>query len=92
MKKKYAFLWDSPVVRHETASNCDLMELGNPFDLKGYGIATQKNSPFTESVSTQFHVLQLVNPIKMHTFFSSLPQNHVLRDGPSLMNTSEPTF
>lgn len=51
MKKKYAFLWDSPVVRHETASNCDLMELGNPFDLKGYGIATQKNSPFTESVS-----------------------------------------
>lgn len=47
----YAFLWDSPVVRHATAANCKLVEIGNPFDLKGYGIATQKNSPYTESIS-----------------------------------------
>lgn len=49
--EKYAFLWDSPVVRHETAKNCDIMEIGSPFDLKGYGIATQKNSPYTERLS-----------------------------------------
>ncbi|KAK3599487.1 hypothetical protein CHS0354_006615 [Potamilus streckersoni] len=51
LKKKYAFIWDSPSVRHETASNCDLMEIGTPFDLRGYGIATQKDSPFTEKLS-----------------------------------------
>ncbi|XP_071125627.1 glutamate receptor ionotropic, kainate 2-like isoform X1 [Mytilus edulis] len=51
MKHKYAFLWDSPTVRHRTAQNCSLMEIGNPFDLKGYGIALRKNSPFTESIS-----------------------------------------
>ena len=49
--EKYAFLWDSPVIRHETAKNCDIMEIGSPFDLKGYGIATQKNSPYTERLS-----------------------------------------
>ncbi|CAC5374411.1 Glutamate receptor ionotropic, kainate 1,Glutamate receptor ionotropic, kainate 2 [Mytilus coruscus] len=51
MKHKYAFLWDSPTVRHRTAANCGLMEIGNPFDLKGYGIALRKNSHFTESIS-----------------------------------------
>ncbi|KAL3878976.1 hypothetical protein ACJMK2_031298, partial [Sinanodonta woodiana] len=51
LKEKYAFMWDSPSVRHETASNCDLMEIGTPFDLRGYGIATQKDSPFTEKLS-----------------------------------------
>ncbi|XP_053400243.1 glutamate receptor ionotropic, kainate 2-like isoform X4 [Mercenaria mercenaria] len=51
MKEKYAFIWDSPTVRHETANNCDLMEIGTPFDLKGYGIATQKHSKYSEPLS-----------------------------------------
>lgn len=51
MKEKYAFIWDSPTVRHETANNCDLMEIGTPFDLKGYGIATQKGSVYSEKLS-----------------------------------------
>lgn len=51
MKEKYAFIWDSPTVRHETANNCDLMEIGTPFDLKGYGIATQKHSKYSEELS-----------------------------------------
>ncbi|XP_052795001.1 glutamate receptor ionotropic, kainate 3-like isoform X2 [Mya arenaria] len=51
MKEKYAFIWDSPTVRHETANNCDLMEIGTPFDLKGYGIATQKHSIYSEELS-----------------------------------------
>lgn len=51
LTSKYAFLWDSPVVRHATAADCNLVEIGNPFDLKGYGIALQKHSPYTESIS-----------------------------------------
>lgn len=48
LNEKYAFLWDSPTIRHETANNCDLIEIGGPFDLKGYGLATQKDSPYTD--------------------------------------------
>jgi len=51
MDEKYAFIWDSPTVRHATANNCQLMEIGTPFDLKGYGIATQKNSIYSEKLS-----------------------------------------
>ena len=51
LKEKYAFIWDSPTVRHETANNCALMEIGTPFDLKGYGIATQKGSAYSEKLS-----------------------------------------
>ena len=50
-KGKYAFIWDSPTVRHETANNCDFMEIGSPFDLKGYGIATQKDAIYSEPLS-----------------------------------------
>ena len=49
--EKYAFLWDSPIIRHAISSDCSLMEIGSPFDLKGYGMAAQKNSPFTEKLS-----------------------------------------
>ncbi|XP_041356659.1 glutamate receptor ionotropic, kainate 1-like [Gigantopelta aegis] len=48
---KYAFIWDSPTIRHEISADCDLMEIGHPFDLKGYGIATRKNAPFGEKIS-----------------------------------------
>lgn len=51
LREKYAFLWDSPTVRHEIATRCDLMEVGTPFDLKGYGLGTQKNTPLTETLS-----------------------------------------
>ena len=51
LKEKYAFIWDSPRVRHETAKDCNLMEIGVPFDLKGYGIATQKHSKYSEPLS-----------------------------------------
>lgn len=48
---KYAFIWDSPTLRWEIADKCDLMEIGNPFDLKGYGFAVRKDTPFTEALS-----------------------------------------
>ncbi|CAI9731625.1 glutamate receptor U1-like isoform X2 [Octopus vulgaris] len=48
---KYAFIWDSPTLRWEIADKCDLMEIGNPFDLKGYGFAVRKDTAYTEALS-----------------------------------------
>ncbi|XP_048776991.2 glutamate receptor ionotropic, kainate 2-like isoform X2 [Ostrea edulis] len=50
-QEKYAFLWDSPIIRHAISSDCSLMEIGSPFDLKGYGMAARKHSPYTEKLS-----------------------------------------
>ncbi|XP_070198239.1 glutamate receptor ionotropic, kainate 2-like isoform X2 [Littorina saxatilis] len=50
-KEPYAFIWDSPTIRHKISNDCDLMEVGSPFDSKGYGFAIQKNSPFAEKLS-----------------------------------------
>uniref|UniRef100_A0A0L8I6N7 Ionotropic glutamate receptor L-glutamate and glycine-binding domain-containing protein n=1 Tax=Octopus bimaculoides TaxID=37653 RepID=A0A0L8I6N7_OCTBM len=49
---KYAFIWDSPTLRWEIADKCDLMEIGNPFDLKGYGFAVRKDTAYTEALSS----------------------------------------
>ncbi|XP_062608571.1 glutamate receptor ionotropic, kainate 3-like isoform X2 [Saccostrea cucullata] len=49
--EKYAFLWDSPIIRHAISTDCNLMEIGSPFDLKGYGMAARKHSPLTEKLS-----------------------------------------
>ncbi|KAK3801150.1 hypothetical protein RRG08_006867 [Elysia crispata] len=48
---KYAFIWDSPTIRHTISNDCDLMEIGSPFDLKGYGFAYQKNAPYGDKLS-----------------------------------------
>ncbi|XP_059141818.1 glutamate receptor ionotropic, kainate 2-like [Physella acuta] len=50
-KGKYAFIWDSPYIRNVISNECDLMEIGSPFDLKGYGLAYRKNAPFGEKLS-----------------------------------------
>ncbi|NP_001191542.1 glutamate receptor subunit protein GluR6 [Aplysia californica] len=50
-KGKYAFIWDSPTIRHTISNDCDLMEIGSPFDLKGYGFAYRKNAPYGEKLS-----------------------------------------
>lgn len=55
--EKYAFIWDSPTLRHMISTDCDLIEVGQPFDLKGYGIATKKHVPYTEKIS--FALLRL---------------------------------
>lgn len=51
MKGRYAFIWDTPTIRYEISENCDLMEIGDPFDLKGYGLGLQKYAPFGEKLS-----------------------------------------
>ncbi|XP_064608494.1 glutamate receptor ionotropic, kainate 3-like [Liolophura sinensis] len=50
-KEKYAFLWDSPTLRYMIQSRCDLLEIGSPFDLKGYGWAVQKDAPYKDALS-----------------------------------------
>ncbi|XP_076446177.1 glutamate receptor ionotropic, kainate 2-like isoform X2 [Babylonia areolata] len=47
----YAFIWDTPTVRHEISNDCDLMEIGASFDNKGYAFATQHHAPFAEKLS-----------------------------------------
>jgi len=47
----YAFIWDSPTVRYEISNDCDLMEIGAPFDNKGYAFATQKHAAYNEKLS-----------------------------------------
>ncbi|RUS79115.1 hypothetical protein EGW08_013125 [Elysia chlorotica] len=48
---KYAFIWDSPTIRHTISNDCDLMEIGSPFDLKGYGFAYQKDARYGDKLS-----------------------------------------
>ncbi|XP_055894617.1 glutamate receptor ionotropic, kainate 2-like isoform X4 [Biomphalaria glabrata] len=54
----YAFIWDSPVIRHKISNDCMLMEIGTPFDLKGYGFAYTKNAPYGEQLSMAILQLQ----------------------------------
>ncbi|GFN98252.1 glutamate receptor subunit protein glur6 [Plakobranchus ocellatus] len=57
-KGKYAFIWDSPTIRYTISNDCDLMEIGSPFDLKGYGFAYQKNAPYGEKLSWALLMMQ----------------------------------
>ncbi|XP_050416680.2 glutamate receptor ionotropic, kainate 2 [Patella vulgata] len=59
MQGGYAFIWDSPTIRHLVASDCSLMEIGTPFDLKGYGLAVRKNAPYLEKISLA--ILKLID-------------------------------
>jgi glutamate receptor 4/ionotropic kainate glutamate receptor 2/ionotropic kainate glutamate receptor 3 len=34
----YAFFWDTTVNKYQTIIDCDVMEIGPPFDPKGFGI------------------------------------------------------
>ncbi|KAL8617123.1 hypothetical protein ACOMHN_014293 [Nucella lapillus] len=50
-KGGYAFIWDTPTIRHEISYDCSLMEIGASFDNKGYAFATQRHAPFAEKLS-----------------------------------------
>ena len=47
----YAFLWDSPVIKHLINEECDLMEVGQPFDSKGYGIGVPLGASFRDDIT-----------------------------------------
>ncbi|XP_046553424.1 glutamate receptor ionotropic, kainate 2-like isoform X2 [Haliotis rubra] len=56
---RYAFIWDSPTITHEISGDCQLMQIGHPFDLKGYGIAYTKNAQFGEAITLA--ILRLID-------------------------------
>ena len=48
----YAFIWDADVIRHIVNDDCNLIEIGQPFDnAKGYGIGTPLGSSYRDEVS-----------------------------------------
>lgn len=42
-KGMYAFFMESTSIEYETERKCDLAQVGNPLDDKGYGIAMRKS-------------------------------------------------
>ena len=52
-----AFIWDSTRLDYEAARDCDLVTAGELFGRSGYGIALQKNSPWTQEISLQILAL-----------------------------------
>jgi len=46
-----AFIWDSPVLFHETSQNCDVATVGDLFGRSGYGIGMPKGSPWSNPIS-----------------------------------------
>nr|CAH7747494.1 unnamed protein product [Callosobruchus chinensis] len=48
-KRKYAFLMESSNIEYEMERNCDLIQVGNNLDSKGYGIAMRTNAPYRKS-------------------------------------------
>ena len=50
-KGNYAFLWDSTVVSYIGNEDCDVMEIGPPFDHKGFGIAVPDGATYRDSLS-----------------------------------------
>jgi ionotropic glutamate receptor NMDA 1 len=46
-----AFIWDSPVLYHESSKDCSLTTAGELFGRAAYGIGLPKHSPWTNEVS-----------------------------------------
>ena len=46
-----AFIWDSPILYHESSKDCSLTTAGELFGRSAYGIGLPKNSPWTNEVS-----------------------------------------
>ncbi|EDV28578.1 uncharacterized protein TRIADDRAFT_19383, partial [Trichoplax adhaerens] len=48
-KGKYAFIWYYPELEYAALRKpCDVMVVGSKFDLRGFGIGLQKNSPYRD--------------------------------------------
>lgn len=43
---EYAFLMESASIDYEVQRNCELRQVGNPLDSKGYGIVMPKSEHF----------------------------------------------
>ena len=47
----YALLWDNTVNSYKTIEDCDFMEVGPPFDTKGFGIGVQQGATYLEDLT-----------------------------------------
>ncbi|XP_070542726.1 glutamate receptor ionotropic, kainate 2-like isoform X2 [Ptychodera flava] len=58
LNENYAFFWDSPILDYTKQTRCELMTVGKPFNLKGYGVATPRGAPYREEISVLFLKMQ----------------------------------
>ncbi|XP_017773931.1 PREDICTED: glutamate receptor ionotropic, kainate 2-like [Nicrophorus vespilloides] len=54
----YAFLMESSSIEYEIERNCELKQVGNRLDSKGYGIAMPVNSPYRSAINKAVLKLQ----------------------------------
>ncbi|GFO15988.1 glutamate receptor 8 [Plakobranchus ocellatus] len=47
----YAFFWDTASIKYLTSIDCDLMEIGPPFDPKGIGIGVPTGASYVDQLS-----------------------------------------
>ncbi|XP_074595023.1 glutamate receptor ionotropic, kainate 2-like isoform X2 [Brevipalpus obovatus] len=57
-KGGYAYLMESTSIEYTIERECDLYQVGSTLDTKGYGIATQPNSPYRKEISETITKLQ----------------------------------
>lgn len=57
-KGDFAFLMESTTIEYTVERNCDLSQVGSLLDQKGYGIATQQDSPYRAVLSEAILNLQ----------------------------------
>ncbi|ELU00163.1 hypothetical protein CAPTEDRAFT_169825 [Capitella teleta] len=49
--KNYAFLFDAPVIQHKVFTDCNVLEVGKPFDARSYGIAVPRGARYRDDLS-----------------------------------------
>ncbi|XP_056638600.1 glutamate receptor ionotropic, kainate 3-like isoform X2 [Diorhabda sublineata] len=57
-KGYYAFFMEDKSIEYEVQRKCDLYQVGDKLDEKGYGIAMRKNSTYRNSLSTALLLMQ----------------------------------
>ncbi|CAL1539084.1 unnamed protein product [Lymnaea stagnalis] len=60
----YAFFWDTTVNKYQTIIDCEVMEIGPPFDPKGFGIGVPPGATYKEELSMA--ILRLSDRGRLH--------------------------
>uniref|UniRef100_A0A915DKE5 Uncharacterized protein n=1 Tax=Ditylenchus dipsaci TaxID=166011 RepID=A0A915DKE5_9BILA len=58
LKENYAYLMESSSLEYEVQQNCNLTQIGGVLGSKGYGIALEKKSEWTDRISRQILLYQ----------------------------------
>lgn len=59
MNEKYAFLAESTAIDYHVQRNCDLMQVGDNLDSKGYGIATPRGKINIQLLRNQMFLVRM---------------------------------